>query len=113
MLSHLNCGILSCIFKFVEWIQNRNTVATGLRIVALCRGKGLEALTYTGVCGVCDPPREGVRDAVATLARASVDVKMVTGDARPTALAVGTYTPHTMKLCTQFSRQPLAVRYWT
>lgn len=47
---------------------------------------------FAGVCGVCDPPRAGVRAAVATLARAAVRVKMVTGDARPTALAVGMYT---------------------
>ncbi|XP_068618784.1 calcium-transporting ATPase type 2C member 1 isoform X2 [Battus philenor] len=60
----------------------------GLRIIALCRGPSMESLTYTGVCGVCDPPRPTVRDAVATLRRAGVDVKMVTGDARSTALAV-------------------------
>ncbi|KAI8426004.1 hypothetical protein MSG28_004980 [Choristoneura fumiferana] len=60
----------------------------GLRIIALARGASLEALTYTGVCGVCDPPRPGVSDAIATLRRTAVDVKMVTGDARPTALAV-------------------------
>ncbi|CAH2039327.1 unnamed protein product, partial [Iphiclides podalirius] len=60
----------------------------GLRMIALCRGPSLEALAYTGVCGVCDPPRPTVRDAVATLRRAGVDVKMVTGDARSTALAV-------------------------
>ncbi|XP_050351688.1 calcium-transporting ATPase type 2C member 1 isoform X2 [Nymphalis io] len=61
----------------------------GLRIIALCRGRSLDALTYTGVCGVCDPPRESARDAIAALRRAQVQVKMVTGDARPTALAVG------------------------
>ncbi|XP_063382301.1 calcium-transporting ATPase type 2C member 1 [Cydia fagiglandana] len=60
----------------------------GLRIIALARGASLDALTYTGVCGVCDPPRPGVCDAIATLRRAAVDVKMLTGDARPTALAV-------------------------
>ncbi|XP_034831378.1 calcium-transporting ATPase type 2C member 1 isoform X2 [Maniola hyperantus] len=60
----------------------------GLRIIALCRGPSLESLTYTGVCGVCDPPRESARDAIAALRRAQVQVKMVTGDARPTALAV-------------------------
>nr|XP_049706874.1 calcium-transporting ATPase type 2C member 1 isoform X2 [Helicoverpa armigera]XP_049707877.1 calcium-transporting ATPase type 2C member 1-like isoform X2 [Helicoverpa armigera] len=65
-----------------------NIARMGLRIIALCRGPRVESLVYTGVCGICDPPRDGVRDAVATLARASVDVKMVTGDARPTALAV-------------------------
>ncbi|XP_026327973.1 calcium-transporting ATPase type 2C member 1 [Hyposmocoma kahamanoa] len=60
----------------------------GLRIIAMARGESLEALTYTGVCGVCDPPRPTVRSAVDTLRRAAVDVKMLTGDARPTALAV-------------------------
>ncbi|XP_045450738.1 calcium-transporting ATPase type 2C member 1 [Melitaea cinxia] len=60
----------------------------GLRIIALCRGPSLESLTYTGVCGVCDPPRESARDAIAALRRAQVAVKMLTGDARPTALAV-------------------------
>ncbi|CAH2090819.1 unnamed protein product [Euphydryas editha] len=60
----------------------------GLRIIALCRGPSLDALTYTGVCGVCDPPRESARDAIAALRRAQVHVKMVTGDARSTALAV-------------------------
>ncbi|XP_026733485.1 calcium-transporting ATPase type 2C member 1 isoform X3 [Trichoplusia ni] len=65
-----------------------NIARMGLRIIALCRGAGLEALVFAGVCGVCDPPRAGVRAAVATLARAAVRVKMLTGDARPTALAV-------------------------
>lgn len=60
----------------------------GLRTIALCRGASLERLVYAGACGVCDPPRPGVRAAVSTLRRAAVDVKMVTGDARPTALAV-------------------------
>lgn len=63
----------------------------GLRTIALCRGERLEALVYTGVCGVCDPPRDHVHAAVSTLRRASVDVKMVTGDARSTALAIGTH----------------------
>ncbi|XP_072947755.1 calcium-transporting ATPase type 2C member 1 [Epargyreus clarus] len=61
----------------------------GLRIIALCRGPSLENLVYTGVCGVCDPPRETARAAIAALRRAQVHVKMVTGDAKTTALAVG------------------------
>ncbi|CAG4962867.1 unnamed protein product [Colias eurytheme] len=65
-----------------------NIARMGLRIIALCRGNSLESLTYTGVCGVCDPPRESARTAIAALKRAQVQVKMVTGDARPTALAV-------------------------
>ncbi|KPJ15400.1 Calcium-transporting ATPase type 2C member 1 [Papilio machaon] len=73
-----------------------NIGRTGLRVIALGRGQSMESLMYTGVCGVCDPPRPGVRDAVATLRRAGVEVKMVTGDARPTALAVGR---HILFLC--------------
>ncbi|XP_037294710.1 calcium-transporting ATPase type 2C member 1 isoform X1 [Manduca sexta] len=60
----------------------------GLRTIALCRGARLEALAYCGACGACDPPRAGVRAAVSALRRAAVDVKMLTGDARPTALAI-------------------------
>ncbi|CAG4946621.1 unnamed protein product [Parnassius apollo] len=60
----------------------------GLRVIALCRGASLQSLTYTGVCGVCDPPRDNVRAAVATLRRAGVTVKMLTGDASCTARAV-------------------------
>ncbi|CAH0398887.1 unnamed protein product [Chilo suppressalis] len=60
----------------------------GLRIVAMCRGDSLQSLSYTGACGVCDPPRATVRDAVHTLRRGGVHVKMLTGDAKPTALSV-------------------------
>ncbi|CAK1585933.1 unnamed protein product [Parnassius mnemosyne] len=60
----------------------------GLRVIALCRGASLQSLTYTGLCGVCDPPRANVRAAVATLRRAGVTVKMLTGDASSTARAV-------------------------
>lgn len=65
-----------------------NIARMGLRIIALCRGASLEALTFTGVCGVCDPPRQSAREAIAALRRATVAVKMLTGDAKPTALAV-------------------------
>ncbi|CAG9782092.1 unnamed protein product [Diatraea saccharalis] len=60
----------------------------GLRIIGMCRGDSLESLTFTGTCGVCDPPRPTVRDAVHTLRRSGVHVKMLTGDAKPTALCV-------------------------
>ncbi|XP_041986480.1 calcium-transporting ATPase type 2C member 1 isoform X3 [Aricia agestis] len=65
-----------------------NIARMGLRTIALCRGASVSALVYTGACGVCDPPRPGARDAVAALRRARVSVKMLTGDAKPTALAV-------------------------
>ena len=38
--------------------------------------------------GLQDPPREGVAEAIRTLSRTGVKVKMVTGDAMETAVAV-------------------------
>lgn len=65
-----------------------NIGRTGLRVIAFARGPTLDNLTFTGLVGVCDPPRASARTAVATLRRACVSVKMVTGDAQETALAV-------------------------
>lgn len=42
-----------------------------------------------GLVGICDPPREGVREAITTLVNSGVRVKMVTGDAKETAGAIG------------------------
>ncbi len=43
-------------------------------------------LTYLGVVGITDPPREGVSEAVADAHRAGVRVLMITGDHPSTAL---------------------------
>ncbi|XP_063992825.1 calcium-transporting ATPase type 2C member 1 isoform X2 [Diachasmimorpha longicaudata] len=60
----------------------------GLRVIGLARGTSLQDLVYVGLIGICDPPREGVRDAITTLANSGVKVKMVTGDAKETAGAI-------------------------
>jgi Ca2+-transporting ATPase len=46
-------------------------------------------LIFVGLQGLIDPPRTEVADAVAATRRAGVDVKMITGDDRRTARAIG------------------------
>lgn len=51
-------------------------------------GSDRKNLTYLGIAGMIDPPRDGVFDAIQTLLHSGVDVKMITGDARETAVAI-------------------------
>lgn len=61
-------------------------------VIALARGHSMQDLVYLGIVGICDPPRPRVREAISTLQNAGVTVKLVTGDAKETATAVGWYT---------------------
>jgi Ca2+-transporting ATPase len=45
-------------------------------------------LTFLGLVGMVDPPREGVREAVARCAEAHVRAVMITGDHKLTAMAI-------------------------
>ncbi|RYG67586.1 HAD family hydrolase, partial [bacterium] len=47
-----------------------------------------ERLAFIGLVGMIDPPREGVREAVAACADAGVQTVMITGDHRLTAVAI-------------------------
>ena len=58
-------------------------------VIALAMGGDLQQLSFLGIVGLLDPPRPGVRDAVQTLLNSGVQVKMLTGDARETALTIG------------------------
>lgn len=58
-------------------------------VIALAMGTDLQQLSLLGIMGLLDPPRPGVREAVHTLLESGVEVKMLTGDARETALTIG------------------------
>lgn len=62
----------------------------GLRVLGLAYGEHLDRLSFIGMVGILDPPRAGVADAIRTLCGSGVQVKMVTGDAEETALAIAT-----------------------
>jgi len=78
----------------------RTMAAEGLRVLATARmdldhhvtpGDTLpqpDGLTLTGLHGMMDPPRVGVREAIVTCRRAGVDVAMITGDHAVTASAI-------------------------
>lgn len=68
--------------------QTRRMAACGLRVLALAYGPSMDLLTFAGVVGLEDPPREGVVESVARLKQGGIKVLMVTGDAKETALAI-------------------------
>ncbi|NXF02919.1 AT2C2 ATPase, partial [Smithornis capensis] len=69
--------------------EEKRMGSSGLRVLALASGPELGKLTFLGLVGIIDPPRAGVREAVQVLFESGVSVKMVTGDALETAVAIG------------------------
>ncbi|XP_030637269.1 calcium-transporting ATPase type 2C member 1 [Chanos chanos] len=83
--------------------QQKSYMGTaGLRVLAFASGTEMGSLTFLGLVGIIDPPREGVKEAVGTLIGASVAVKMVTGDSQETAVSIasrlGLYTKGSQSL---------------
>ncbi|XP_074256812.1 calcium-transporting ATPase type 2C member 2 isoform X1 [Saimiri boliviensis] len=69
--------------------EEKRMGSLGLRVLALASGPELGRLTFLGLMGIIDPPRTGVKEAIQFLSESGVSVKMITGDALETALAIG------------------------
>lgn len=60
----------------------------GLRVLAMAYAPQHGAMTFCGLQGMHDPPRDGVENALAQLQQSGVQVVMITGDASTTARAI-------------------------
>lgn len=58
-------------------------------VLAFASGYEMGTLTFLGLVGIIDPPRAGVKEAVATLISSGVAIKMITGDSQETAASIG------------------------
>ncbi len=83
--------------------QNEDLAKRGLRVLAIASCtlpahdfnpagnlfEQLHALAFVGLIGLMDPPRAEARDAIALCGKAGIAVKMITGDQKITAAAIG------------------------
>ncbi len=80
-----------------KWIeQNKRMAQKGLRILAMATktvespdAEPYESLSFLGLVGLFDPPREDVKPAIEELQGAGIRVVMVTGDQVETARNIG------------------------
>jgi Ca2+-transporting ATPase len=80
-----------------KWIKKNSEMAEdGLRVLALATkvvdspdADPYDDLTFLGLVGLIDPPRDDIRESIQLCQDAGVEVIMVTGDQTPTAKKVG------------------------
>lgn len=83
-------------------VQSEALAAEGMRVLAvatkrwphddhatLTEANVADGLSFGGLIGMIDPPRPEAIEAIAACHRAGIDVKMITGDHRVTAAAIG------------------------
>ncbi|MFT4249911.1 MAG: cation-translocating P-type ATPase [Candidatus Woesearchaeota archaeon] len=78
--------------------QNKNYAQEALRVLAVAYKPGIQGelseetvekeLTFIGLIGLIDPPREEVHTAIQECSQAGIRVKMITGDNAQTAQAI-------------------------
>lgn len=81
----------------IEWLGKVEELAKkGQRILGFAKKESseldidqLDNLTFIGIAGIMDPPKETAIEAAADCRRAGISVKMITGDHRHTAQAIG------------------------
>ncbi|SNX82008.1 probable PMR1 - secretory pathway Ca++-transporting P-type ATPase [Melanopsichium pennsylvanicum] len=83
----LDEGLSNKIAKAAQELSSQ-----GLRVIAFASGSAgsldTRTLTLSGLQAMQDPPRPGVKEAIASLARSGVQVIMITGDSEVTAVAM-------------------------
>ena len=62
--------------------------SNGLRVLAMAYGPQNDTLTFAGIVGMHDPPRDGVAESIHKLHQGGIQVLMVTGDSKETALFI-------------------------
>ena len=69
---------------------NREMASRGLRVLAIARGLASEEkdLSFLGLIGIADPPREEAKVSIAEARQAGIKIVMITGDHEDTAVAI-------------------------
>lgn len=73
-----------------DWLDDarRSFAERGLRVLAAAEDRG-DGVRILGLVGLEDPPRDGVREAIAEASSAGIRTVMITGDDPDTAAAIG------------------------